>query len=92
MKDNMPDTKALAAAPLIDNWELRRAVLSTDREQFHGIFRGHPEIPDGVRGHSSDVVQIDDADPPRWAICTSRTYRLGTHKKSGLSSPQGPVT
>ncbi|NKQ73409.1 hypothetical protein C3Y89_24195 [Rhizobium sp. UPM1132] len=77
-----PTEEELAAAPVIKDWELPRAVLSNDpaRNQIHGVFYGHPGIADGERGHSSDVVQIDTDEPPRWAICTSRTYRLGTRK------------
>lgn len=80
MDRTTPTDEELAIAPLIDTWELRRAVLSLDRQQLHGIFAGHPEIADGTRGHTSDVLRLDDAEPPRWAICMSRVYRLG-HRK-----------
>ncbi|MGO6692536.1 hypothetical protein ACCS54_18730 [Rhizobium johnstonii] len=80
MNTKAPNEDELAEAPLIENWDLRRAVLSKNRRQLHGVFHGHPEIVDGERGHSSDVIQIDTDEPPRWAICTSRVYRLGTRK------------
>ncbi|MGN8152500.1 DUF6634 family protein [Agrobacterium sp. 22094] len=80
MDKTTPTAEELATAPVIDDWELRRAVLSRDRQQLHGTFRGHPEIADGERGHSSDVIQLDGAEPPRWALCASRIYRLGNRK------------
>lgn len=80
MSRTIPTAEELATAPVIDQWELRRAVMSVDRQQLYGVFHGHPEIVDGERGHSSDVVMIENAEPPAWAICESRTYRLGSKK------------
>ncbi len=37
MKTKAPTNDELAEAPIVNDWELRRAVLSTDRQQITGF-------------------------------------------------------
>jgi len=82
MEIRKPTDEELAVAPLVEEWELVPAALrkSFDQTRLHGVFYGHPEIGEGHRGYSSDVLRLDDQEPPRWAVCRSRMYRLGRRK------------
>ncbi|WP_421362390.1 hypothetical protein [Agrobacterium rosae] len=62
----------LSAAPLLQGWVL----ADNGYEWMHGWFFGHPEIDEGIHGHTSRIVAIDAAVPPRWARTESRLYRL----------------
>lgn len=82
MKIEAPTEEELAAAPLVEGWELVPAALrkSAGQMRLQGAFFGHPEIGEGRRGRSSDVLRIDDQESPGWAVCRSRVYRLGRRK------------
>lgn len=82
MKNGAPTDEELASAPLVEDWELVPAAMrkSVDQHRLRGVFYGHPEIADGQRGYSSDVLRIDGREPSQWAVCKSRVYRLG-HRK-----------
>ncbi|WP_320197093.1 DUF6634 family protein [Agrobacterium rosae] len=65
--------KELSAAPLLQGWVL----ADNGYEWMHGWFFGHPEVDEGTHGHTSRIVAIDAAIPPRWGRTESRLYRLG---------------
>lgn len=69
-----PDNLEVAAAPVLSRWTLQETRSAFE---VHGIVHGHPNLPDGEWIRTSDVVQIDPADKPRWLRTESRTYRLG---------------
>ncbi|UXT53239.1 hypothetical protein FY136_28680 (plasmid) [Agrobacterium tumefaciens] len=62
-------------APLLEGW----TEIDEGEDWMHGWFFGHPEIHDGTHGHTSAVIQIDEARPPRWVRTDSRLYRLGSY-------------
>lgn len=82
MKNEAPTGDELASAPLVEDGELVPAAIrkSVDQHRLRGVFYRHPEVADGQRGYSSDVLRIDDREPPQWAVCRSRVYRLGRRK------------
>ncbi|MBY3314670.1 hypothetical protein [Rhizobium laguerreae] len=70
---HIPTTAELDAAPWLEGW----AMADEGHPWMHGWFFGHPEIEDGTHGHTSSVLQVDEAQPPRWVRTESRLYRLG---------------
>lgn len=64
----------LASAPLLEGW-----APADHHAWMHGWFFDHPDVEDGTHGHTSSVVEMDPATPPRWIRTDSRVYRLGRY-------------
>lgn len=71
----VPTEVELATAPIVEGWLHERPT--DNRPWLYGWFFGHPDIEDGDHGHTSPIVEMDKATPPRWVRTDNRLYRLG---------------
>lgn len=74
LADETPSAKALAAAPLLENWFFARDALTL--AHLSGEPDSHPELGAGKPVLTSPLVAMDlEAG---WARSFNRLYRLGT--------------
>lgn len=76
-----PTGAELASAPTAIKWTISEEWAAGEY-RIHGYVIGHPDLPDNDKMHSSPIVRIDASEPPKWAVCMSRIYRLGERRNA----------
>ena len=72
-----PTSDELAAAPILDNWEIKQAWLRPDRRSVRGIISGGGDVAAGEK-IVADMVEVDLHH--RWVRTARELYRLGYRK------------
>lgn len=76
----VPDAASLSTSPLMWRWGMtRRAVPCLD-----GLYYGHPSLPDGTRGQSSQVYAINRES--NWVRTATRYHSLGPARMFGVDT------